>query len=340
MYSRNGINWASGTTAGVAGYQWHGLTYGNGLFVSTAFAGTAGSRVMTSPDGLNWTIRTTPADILWYGVGYGIPSTGPFSGKGLFVAVSYNGTGNRVMTSPDGFTWTIRVTLVDIGLCSVAFGNGYFVATGETGPTGIRAMISTDGINFIAKTTPDQSFFNVTYGTPSSGLYTGQGIFVGVSITGTGNRVMTANFIDTYTTNSLAIGNGAVANGNNSSAIGAGAIASGSNQIVLGTSNETISIPGSLKLKSTQSIKGIATGTSGLGTTSGTINFIDFGATFSSPPIVIANINYTGTVTVIFSVFIINVTSTSFFYRKYFANYSAGTNGAATEAFDWIAIEK
>jgi len=253
MTSPDGITWTTRTPS--VNNDWSAITYGNGLFVVVSNTGLgSGNRVMTSSDGITWTTRTTPADNNWWGVVYGIPSTGPFSGKGLFVAVSNTGTLNRVMTSPDGFTWTLRVTPIDIGFRSVAFGNGYFVATGESGPTGMRAMISTDGINFIAKTTPEQNFNNVTYGTPSSGLYTGQGIFVGVSITGTGNRVMTANFIDTYTTNSLAIGNGAVANGNNSVAIGAGAIASGSNQIVLGTSNETISIPGSLKLKSTQSI--------------------------------------------------------------------------------------
>jgi hypothetical protein len=45
---------------------------------------------MTSPDGINWTIRTSPADINWNSVTYG---------NGLFVAVASTGTGNRVMTS-------------------------------------------------------------------------------------------------------------------------------------------------------------------------------------------------------------------------------------------------
>ena len=48
---------------------------------------------MTSPDGINWTIRTSAADNSWRSVTYG---------NGLFVAVAYTGTGNRVMTSPDG----------------------------------------------------------------------------------------------------------------------------------------------------------------------------------------------------------------------------------------------
>mgnify|MGYP007112060975 CR=1 FL=1 len=46
---------------------------------------------MTSPDGINWTKRAADTDSTnWYSVCYG---------NGLFVAVAYQGTGNRVMTS-------------------------------------------------------------------------------------------------------------------------------------------------------------------------------------------------------------------------------------------------
>ena len=66
------------------------VTYGNGLFVAVAFSGT-GNRVMTSPDGITWTVRQSAADNMWNCVAYG---------NGLFVAVSADGTGNRVMTAP------------------------------------------------------------------------------------------------------------------------------------------------------------------------------------------------------------------------------------------------
>jgi hypothetical protein len=45
---------------------------------------------MTSPDGITWTARTSPTDNIWLSVAYE---------NGIFVAVSYTGTGNRVMTS-------------------------------------------------------------------------------------------------------------------------------------------------------------------------------------------------------------------------------------------------
>ena len=51
---------------------------------------------MTSPDGITWTARAATEANQWTSVIYG---------KGLFVAIAYDGT-NRVMTSPDGITWT------------------------------------------------------------------------------------------------------------------------------------------------------------------------------------------------------------------------------------------
>jgi hypothetical protein len=65
------------------------VTYGNGLFVAVNNIGT-GNRVMTSPNGITWTAKTSAADNSWRSVTYG---------NGLFVAVSLTGVGNRVMTS-------------------------------------------------------------------------------------------------------------------------------------------------------------------------------------------------------------------------------------------------
>ena len=79
-----------------------------------------------------WTIRTSPADNNWFSVCYG---------NGLFVAVAYSGTGNRVMTSPDGITWTIRTSSADNSWYSVCYGNGLFVAVAYSG-TGNRVMTS------------------------------------------------------------------------------------------------------------------------------------------------------------------------------------------------------
>jgi hypothetical protein len=130
------------------------------------------SRYIT--EGYLWTIRTSAADNNWRSVTYG---------NGLFVAVANTGTGNRVMTSPDGANWTIRTSAEDNDWTSVTYGNGLFVAVAYSG-TGNRVMTSPDGANWTIRTSAaDNDWRGVTYG---------NGLFVAVANTGTGNRVMTS----------------------------------------------------------------------------------------------------------------------------------------------------
>ena len=150
---------------------WHDVTWGNGLFVAVAYSGT-GNRVMTSPDGVTWTTRTSAADNNWLGVTWG---------NGLFVAVASSGTGNRVMTSPDGITWTIRTSASDSDWRAVTYGNGLFVAVANF--TGV--MTSPDGIVWTSRTPANSMQWN--------GITYGNGLFVAVaSAGGVGNRVMTS----------------------------------------------------------------------------------------------------------------------------------------------------
>ena len=159
MTSLDGVTWTAAQTVPAAGY--FGVTYGNGLFV--AVAGN-GPYVMTSPDGITWTTQTgvaywlgcrhlrqrpvrrggsrhrrrepgddfarrhhldgqTAAEAnIWYSVTYG---------NGLFVAVAGSGT-HRVMTSPDGITWTARTAAAASSWYGVTYGNGLFVAVADT----------------------------------------------------------------------------------------------------------------------------------------------------------------------------------------------------------------
>jgi hypothetical protein len=59
------------------------------LFVAVAYSGT-GNRAMSSPDGVNWTVRSSAANNGWRSVCWS-PKLA------MFVAVSEDGTGNRVM---------------------------------------------------------------------------------------------------------------------------------------------------------------------------------------------------------------------------------------------------
>ena len=62
---------------------------------------------------------------------------------GLFAAVSTSGTGNRVMTSPDGITWNGRTSAVDNNWTAIAWSStlGLFAAVASSG-TGNRVMTS------------------------------------------------------------------------------------------------------------------------------------------------------------------------------------------------------
>ena len=56
--------------------------------------------------GAAWLSSTSAADNNWLAVCWA-------SELGLFCAVGITGTGNRVMTSPDGITWTVRTSAAD-----------------------------------------------------------------------------------------------------------------------------------------------------------------------------------------------------------------------------------
>jgi predicted RecA/RadA family phage recombinase len=165
MTSPDGINWTIRTSA--ADNTWNSVCYGNGLYVAVSSGGST-DRVMTSPDGVNWTSRDSPTMSQWNSVCYGnglyvavssggnnmyssdgiswvaAPTVGTSwlsvcYGEGIFVATSVFGTGNRVMTSPDGINWTIRTSAADNAWTSVCYGNGVFVSVANNG-TGNRVM--------------------------------------------------------------------------------------------------------------------------------------------------------------------------------------------------------
>jgi hypothetical protein len=87
--SLDGLTWSGPINPGVVAF-FHGITYGNNLFVAVGrnpswYAGEAG-RAITSPDGITWTAdTTTPANYAnydWRSVAYA---------NGVYVAVGYEG---------------------------------------------------------------------------------------------------------------------------------------------------------------------------------------------------------------------------------------------------------
>ena len=127
------------------------------LFVAVSTGSISGTnnRVMTSPDGINWTFRTTPSlsDIVynWLGVCWS-PE------RNLFVAVANNNIANIVMTSSDGIEWSLQNTNSGNGLRSIVWapecpnglgGFGLFVACGTN-----RIITSPNGIEWEDETIP------------------------------------------------------------------------------------------------------------------------------------------------------------------------------------------
>ncbi|MFU1797388.1 phage tail protein, partial [Paenibacillus azoreducens] len=130
--------------------------------------------VGSKPDYSEWTTRTTPVDNNWNNICYG---------NGTFVAISANGTGNRVMTSLDGVTWTLRQSAADINWRGVCYGNGLFVAVSSSG-TGNRIMTSPDGINWtLRQSAADNTWNAICYG---------NGMFVVVDGSTSDNKIMTS----------------------------------------------------------------------------------------------------------------------------------------------------
>jgi hypothetical protein len=183
MTSTDGITWTARTSPE---NSWFALAYGkggdgNGLWVATAIAGST-SRVMTSPDGIQWTARTSDPACCnhYFSVAFGEGE----DGTGLWVAVSNtnNAPGSRVMTSPDGITWTAGTATSDSQWRGVAYGNGLWVAVAAEGPD--RVMTSPDGITWTARAAAnDNGWRSVAYAI---------GVWVAVALSGEGDRVMTS----------------------------------------------------------------------------------------------------------------------------------------------------
>jgi hypothetical protein len=149
-------------TSGVCNFNFATPHYAKSLFdVQYGFAGEVWYGISSVPD------RS------WRSIAYG---------NGLFVAVAASGTGDRAMTSEDGFVWTIRTTPADNEWRGITHGNGLFVAVAYTG-SGNRVMTSPDGINWTIRSSDDKGWTDVTYG---------NGLFVAVAAIGTARRVMTS----------------------------------------------------------------------------------------------------------------------------------------------------
>jgi hypothetical protein len=209
MYSINGTTWSTLT---VPAQTWYSTTWSPqlGIFAVVAQSGT-GNRVMTTQPIYKGINATSAANLDLVRRGMGLPSASEAvsavstwttrsitsnswfgvcwsSELAIFVAVSEYSVGGvaQVMTSSDGFTWTLRTAAAALRWRCVCWSPQIrlFVSVALNG-TGNGVMTSPDGITWTTRATPADNSWNGVCWSPE------RSIFVAV---GQGNLgVMTSN---------------------------------------------------------------------------------------------------------------------------------------------------
>ena len=130
----------------------------NGVNITALNARTRTSKATAEAVVSTWTTRVSAADNQWYSITWAPELS-------IFAAVAATGTGNRVMTSPDGITWTARTSAADNSWFSVTWASelSIFVAVAGSG-TNDRVMTSPDGITWTVRTSAaDNDWRSVTW---------------------------------------------------------------------------------------------------------------------------------------------------------------------------------
>lgn len=172
-----GLTWTQHPVPQPLGVAYQSLTYSTVLsrFVAIDNGNGIFANVITSPDGITWTLSATipqGADTQFYEC---ITSGGP----AVLLAVGDDSASHKVVaTSPDSIAWTTRLgagTGKDWN--GVTFASGQYVAV-----TGVSAnhqvMTSPDGITWTLQVTPLPRMFwkAITFGGPGPGLYVAVGV--------------------------------------------------------------------------------------------------------------------------------------------------------------------
>lgn len=130
----DGVSWANGSTG--TSTNFNAICKGEGKFIAVGDGGA----IYVSTDRRNWSPRASGITQNLKGIAYGL---------GIFVAIAQNGS---TCVSTDGDTWTNGTIGMTLGQ-SIAFGNGTFVAGGESaGATDLRQ--SSDGSTWSSNVAP------------------------------------------------------------------------------------------------------------------------------------------------------------------------------------------
>lgn len=162
--SPDGVTWTEQTPP--PGNSWAASVFAQGKFVALSSADSAEfpTNVMTSSDGLNWSLASDgmAPGTYWRSIAFG---------NGIFVAGSAGTFSTTYMAvSPDAATWTsIQPSTGGLGIVELAFGNGVFVAAQSSNglpnvPSLLRSANGTDWQeqNLPASASPE--LYGITFG--------------------------------------------------------------------------------------------------------------------------------------------------------------------------------
>ena len=128
-------NWITITTG--TDDTFYGITYGGGTFVTVGYNG----RILTSPDGVIWTPKTSGDTHHLNAVAH--------DGASTFIAVGVNG--KTIRSINNGVSWSPGADALHnsypYNLHAITYGNGYFVAVGNSG----TIFKSTDGTSWASQ---------------------------------------------------------------------------------------------------------------------------------------------------------------------------------------------
>jgi hypothetical protein len=170
--NEGGLVWVSRTAA--AANTWSSVAWStkSEIFAAVASSGGSNTRVMTSVDGISWTLPPQPSSSMSLSSVAYSPELDVFAAVGNGVAVRSAGTGswlNQSTGAPTQSNWTGVTWSPELNT---------FVAVAQSGATGVRAMLSTDGNTWTAGSTgniPSSALWQAVAWSPALGLFAAVG---------------------------------------------------------------------------------------------------------------------------------------------------------------------
>lgn len=175
--SDDGLTWNERTNP-MTGAFILACKYSGGLFVA---CGTGG--IITSPDGVNWTQRSSVANL-----------TSVRFLNSQWIAV---GSAGAVVTSSNGTSWTTQTPPTSVNMYDVAYGAGLLCMTGHSGAPGEVWTSSNGGVSWTSRTiTNQQELQGIAFGN-------GYFVIVGYDLTNSRTGVWTSADGITWTINPM-----------------------------------------------------------------------------------------------------------------------------------------